>query len=41
MERSFNGKMLIDIEEKGKASKWITLRALRVLKRAGIISGKC
>lgn len=35
MERSFNGKMLVDIEEKGKASKWITLRALRVLKRAG------
>lgn len=36
MERSFNGKMLVDIEEKGKASKWITLRALRILKRTGI-----
>lgn len=35
MERSFNSKMLVDIEEKGKASKWITLRALRVLKQAG------
>ena len=36
MERSLNGKMLVDIEEKGKPSKWITLRALRVLKRAGV-----
>lgn len=36
MERSLNGKMLVDIEEKGQASKWVTLRALRVLKRAGI-----
>jgi len=27
-----NGKMWIDIEEKGKPSKWITLRALRILK---------
>lgn len=36
MERSLNGKMLVDIEAKGQASKWITLRALRVLKRAGV-----
>ncbi|MCE7980045.1 MAG: nitrogen fixation protein NifH [Caldilinea sp. CFX5] len=36
MERSLNGKMLVDIEAKGQASKWVTLRALRVLKRAGI-----
>lgn len=36
MERSLNGKMLVAIEEKGKASKWITLRALRVLKQAGV-----
>ena len=28
-----NGKMWMDIEEKGKPSKWITLRAMRVLKR--------
>jgi hypothetical protein len=34
MEHSFNGKMWIDIEEKGEPSKWITLRALRVLKTA-------
>lgn len=36
LERSLNGKLLVDIEEKGKASKWVTLRALRVLKRAGV-----
>ncbi|MGE5224206.1 MAG: nitrogen fixation protein NifH [Omnitrophica WOR_2 bacterium] len=33
---SLNGKMWVDIEAKGKPSKWITLRALRVLKRAGL-----
>jgi hypothetical protein len=33
LKDSFNGKMLCDIEEKNKSSKWITLRALRVLKR--------
>ena len=32
LERTLNGKMWIDIEEKGKPSKWVTLRALRVLK---------
>jgi hypothetical protein len=33
---SLNGKMWVDIEAKGKPSKWITLRALWVLKRAGV-----
>ncbi len=33
MEYSYNGKSLVDIEEKGQPSKWVTLRALRVLKR--------
>jgi hypothetical protein len=33
MENALNGKMWADIEVKGKPSKWITLRALRVLKR--------
>ena len=33
LKHTFNGKMWIDIEEKHKPSKWITLRALRVLKR--------
>jgi hypothetical protein len=27
--------MWIDIEQRGKPSKWVTLRALRVLKRCG------
>ena len=34
MEYSYNGKMWQDVEQKGQPSKWITLRALRVLKRA-------
>jgi hypothetical protein len=33
MQNSFNGKMAASIETKGKPSKWITLRALRSLKR--------
>ena len=33
MEYSYNGKMWIDVEEKGKPSKWVTLRAVRMLKR--------
>jgi hypothetical protein len=33
MERSYNGKTLVDIEEKGKPSKWVTLRALSVLRQ--------
>jgi len=32
MEYSYNGKTLVDIEEKGKPSKWVTLRVLRLLK---------
>ena len=32
LENSLNGKMWIDIEKRGKPSKWITLRALRVLR---------
>lgn len=33
MEYSYKGKTWVDIEKRGKPSKWITLRALRVLKR--------
>jgi hypothetical protein len=33
LKHTFNGKMWIDIEEKHMPSKWITLRALRVMKR--------
>ncbi len=32
LEDSLNGKMWVDIEAKGRPSKWVTLRALRVLK---------
>jgi len=34
MRYSYNGKMWVDIEKKGNPSKWVTLRALRVLKAA-------
>ena len=34
LEYTVNGKMWVDVEEKGKPSKWVTLRALRVLKAA-------
>ena len=33
LKNTFNGKMFCEIEEKGKPSKWITLRASRVLQR--------
>ncbi len=33
METSLNGKMWVDIEQKGKPSKWVTLQALQMLKR--------
>ena len=39
LERTLNGKMWIDIEAKGKPSKWVTLRALRVLKYLDSRSG--
>jgi hypothetical protein len=32
LENTLNGKMWVDIEKKGKPGKWVTLRALRVLK---------
>lgn len=35
MAYSYNGKTWVDIEQKGEPSKWVTLRALRVLKWAG------
>lgn len=33
LEKTFNGRMQANIEQKGKECKWITLVALRVLKR--------
>jgi hypothetical protein len=35
MEYSYNGKTWVDVEVKGEPSKWVTLRALRVLLHAG------
>ena len=32
MEYSYNGKTWADVEQRGKSSKWVTLRAMRVLK---------
>ena len=34
LENTFNGRFQTNIERKGKPSKWITLNALRVLKRS-------
>jgi len=33
LENTFNGRFLVNIEQKSKSSKWITLNALRTLKR--------
>jgi hypothetical protein len=33
LEYSYSGKTIVDIEHKGEPSKWVTLRALRVVKR--------
>jgi hypothetical protein len=36
MEYHYRGKTLADVEQPGKPSKWVTLRALRVLQGGGI-----
>jgi hypothetical protein len=36
MEKTLNGKMWVDIEERGQPSKWVTLRALRALGFNGL-----
>jgi hypothetical protein len=36
MEYVYRGKTWADVEQKGKPSKWVTLRARQVLKRGGI-----
>ena len=33
LKNTFNGRFQTNIEQKGKPSKWITLNALKVLKR--------
>jgi len=37
MHYSYRGKLWCDVEGKGKPSKWVTLRARRVLKRTGVM----
>jgi hypothetical protein len=37
MEKSLNGKMWADIEQKGEPSKWVTLRALRALHMEDVV----
>jgi len=39
LDDSLNGKMLADIERKGRPSKWITLRAMIVMKHFGRMAG--
>jgi hypothetical protein len=39
LEGTFNGRFQVDIEVKGKPSKWITYRALRVLKKYNEMNG--
>jgi hypothetical protein len=36
MEYSYQGKTWVDVEEKGRPSKWVTLRAMRALKAGKI-----
>ena len=33
LESTFNGRFLVNIEQKGKPSKWVTLNALKVIKQ--------
>ena len=33
LEKTFNGRMQVNIEQKGKESKWITLNAIRAIKQ--------
>ena len=37
LQSTFNGRFVVDIETKGEPSRWITLRALRVLQAAGTL----
>lgn len=39
LEYTYTGKTWIDVEQKGRPSKWVTLRALRVLQRCGDAQG--
>ena len=41
LENTFNGRFITNIETKDRPSKWITLNALRVLKRYYDKRNKC
>ena len=38
LQSTFNGRFVVDIETKGEPSRWITLRALRVLKDGPVLT---
>ena len=40
LEHTLNGKMWVDIESRGQPSKWITLRAMKILNREDAKSAK-
>jgi hypothetical protein len=37
LENTLNSKMWIDIEQKGKPSKWVTLQSLGALKQSSVL----
>jgi hypothetical protein len=38
LESTYNGRFLVNIEQKGRPSKWVVLNALRALKISTIIN---
>jgi hypothetical protein len=40
LQDTFNGSFLVDVEQKGKPSKWITLNALRALRDYDILTAE-
>jgi hypothetical protein len=36
LERGFEGRLQVPLENENRPSKWVTLSSLRALKRAGI-----
>ena len=37
LENTYNGRFQVNIERKGKPSKWVTMNALRTLKQTKIL----
>jgi hypothetical protein len=40
LQQTFNGRFHADIETKGQPGRWVTLRALKVLKAAGRLQAR-